>query len=135
MKTLTLTFTDHIPADATVRNLPHFDNTILGTTSYNIVIMWTPRYIQYRSFVPTYQRVVCSNSSYLDRQRNNRNIKGTSIKTNIKVPTVSVHSINEEHKVTKSKVRNTDKHKKKLFFIYHLILILQYLNNCQQDQS
>lgn len=53
------------PADTTVRNLPNFDNTILRPTSYNIVIMWTPSYIQYRTFVPTNQRVVCSNSSYL----------------------------------------------------------------------
>jgi hypothetical protein len=55
-----------MPADTAVRNLPDFDNTILRPTSNDIVIMWTPSYIQYRSLVPTNQRVICSNSSYLE---------------------------------------------------------------------
>jgi hypothetical protein len=63
---LKMLFTYHVPADTTVRNLPNFDNTILRPTSYNIVIMWAPGYIQYRSLVPTNKRVICSNSSYLE---------------------------------------------------------------------
>lgn len=57
---------DYMPAGTAVRNLPDFDNTILRPTSNYIVIMWTPSYIQYRSLVPTNQRVICSNSSYLE---------------------------------------------------------------------
>lgn len=83
------------PADTTVRNLPNFHNTILRPTSYNIVIMWTPSYIQYRTFVPTNQRVVCSNSSYLWKQSNNSNKnKGTSTSIGLKVPSKFAHSIN-----------------------------------------
>jgi hypothetical protein len=59
-------FTNHVPADTTVRNLPDFDNTILRPASNNIVIMWTPRYVQYRSLVSANERVICSNSSYLE---------------------------------------------------------------------
>jgi hypothetical protein len=87
IKTLTVMFTDHIPADATVRNLPDFHDTIFRPTSYNVVIMWTPGNIQYRPFVTTYQRMVCSNSSYLDKVITAIRTEVISIRTDLKVPT------------------------------------------------
>jgi hypothetical protein len=131
-------FTDHIPADATVRNLPDFHDTIFRPTSYNVVIMWTPGNIQYRPFVTTYQRMVCSNSSYLDKVITAIRTEVISTRTNLKVPTIFVHSIDKVKTLPKAKcgiLMNTNENKSSLFCIYHLILKLKCLNNYQQNQS